>query len=265
MPRKGAVPKRDVLPDPVYNSKTVTRFINKIMLSGKKSVAQGIVYAAFETMGTKTGKDPLELFETALKNVMPVLEVRARRVGGANYQVPVEVRRRIGVHAETPSGLRSATLVFRHQAKEPDVFPDGADQCRVLTPPVSGGEPLGTGDGVCEVRTHCFLERGVLDHHHRFVRLRVQLTNGRRSTRASAYAGIVAAISRRMSSDSGWVTSAWHASCNGVASRTHSGGVAASSQLPGAQSGLRLRRRANERTRRARSSILRYSKRYCCS
>jgi len=92
MPRKGAVPKRDVLPDPVYNSKIVTRFINKIMLSGKKSVAQGIVYEAFEAMRTKTGKDPLELFETALKNVMPVLEVRARRVGGANYQVPVEVR-----------------------------------------------------------------------------------------------------------------------------------------------------------------------------
>lgn len=92
MPRKGAVPKRDVLPDPVYHSKTVTRFINKIMLSGKKSVAQGIVYEAFEAMGAKTGKDPLELFETALKNVMPVLEVRARRVGGANYQVPVEVR-----------------------------------------------------------------------------------------------------------------------------------------------------------------------------
>ena len=92
MPRKGAVPKRDVLPDPVYNSKVVTRFINKIMLSGKKSVAQGIVYDAFETMRAKTGKDPLELFETALKNVMPVLEVRARRVGGANYQVPVEVR-----------------------------------------------------------------------------------------------------------------------------------------------------------------------------
>ena len=80
MPRKGAVPKRDVLPDPVYNSKTVTRFINKIMLSGKKSVAQGIVYAAFDAMAAKTGKDPLELFETALKNVMPVLEVRARRV-----------------------------------------------------------------------------------------------------------------------------------------------------------------------------------------
>ena len=92
MPRKGAVPKRDVLPDPVYNSKTVTRFINKIMLSGKKSVAQGSVYAAFDAMAAKTGKDPLELFETALKNVMPVLEVRGRRVGGANYQVPVEVR-----------------------------------------------------------------------------------------------------------------------------------------------------------------------------
>ena len=92
MPRKGSVPKRDVLPDPVYHSKTVTKFINKVMLSGKKSVAQRVVYDAFETIKEKTGKDPLEIFETALKNVMPVLEVRARRVGGANYQVPVEVR-----------------------------------------------------------------------------------------------------------------------------------------------------------------------------
>jgi small subunit ribosomal protein S7 len=92
MPRKGSVPKRDVLPDPVYNSKTVTRFINKVMLSGKKSVAQRVVYDAFDTIRDKTGKDPLDVFETALKNVMPVLEVRARRVGGANYQVPVEVR-----------------------------------------------------------------------------------------------------------------------------------------------------------------------------
>ena len=91
MPRKGAVPKRDVLPDPVYHSKTVTKFINKVMLSGKKSVAERVVYDAFETIRAKTGKDPLEVFETALKNVMPVLEVRARRVGGANYQVPVEV------------------------------------------------------------------------------------------------------------------------------------------------------------------------------
>lgn len=92
MPRKGAVPKRDVLPDPVYNSKLVTRFINKIMLSGKKGVAESIVYDAFDVIRSKTGKDPLEVFETAMKNVMPVLEVRARRVGGANYQVPVEVR-----------------------------------------------------------------------------------------------------------------------------------------------------------------------------
>src|SRR5574344_1994784 len=92
MPRKGAVPKRDVLPDPVYHNKTVTKFINKVMLSGKKSVAERVVYDAFETIRAKTGKDPLEVFEAALNNVMPVLEVRARRVGGANYQVPVEVR-----------------------------------------------------------------------------------------------------------------------------------------------------------------------------
>ena len=92
MPRKGSVPKRDVLPDPVYHDKIVTKFINKVMLSGKKSVAQRVVYDAFETIRSKTGKDPLEVFQTALKNVMPVLEVRARRVGGANYQVPVEVR-----------------------------------------------------------------------------------------------------------------------------------------------------------------------------
>ena len=80
MPRKGAVPRRDVLPDPVYKSKTVTKFINKVMLSGKKSVAERVVYDAFETIRAKTGKDPLEVFETALKNVMPVLEVRARRM-----------------------------------------------------------------------------------------------------------------------------------------------------------------------------------------
>jgi small subunit ribosomal protein S7 len=92
MPRKGPVPKRDVLADPVYNSKLVTRFINKVMLDGKKGVAEGIVYDAFEVMRAKTGKDPMEVFEAAMKNAMPVLEVRARRVGGANYQVPVEVR-----------------------------------------------------------------------------------------------------------------------------------------------------------------------------
>jgi small subunit ribosomal protein S7 len=92
MPRKGPVPKRDVLPDPLYNSKLVTRLINKIMIDGKKGTAQRILYGAFDIVRERTGKDPLEVFEEALNNVMPVLEVRARRVGGSNYQVPVEVR-----------------------------------------------------------------------------------------------------------------------------------------------------------------------------
>lgn len=92
MPRKGPVTKRDVLPDPVYGSKLLTRFINKIMLDGKKGVAERIVYDAFDLIHSKTGKDPMEVFDAAMKNVMPTLEVKARRVGGANYQVPVEVR-----------------------------------------------------------------------------------------------------------------------------------------------------------------------------
>lgn len=92
MPRKGPVARRDVLPDPIYNSKLVTRLINRIMIDGKKGVAQNILYDAFEMIRERTGKEPLEVFEQALKNVMPVLEVRARRVGGANYQVPIEVR-----------------------------------------------------------------------------------------------------------------------------------------------------------------------------
>lgn len=92
MPRKGPVTKRDVLPDPVYGSKLLTRFINKIMLDGKKGVAERIVYDAFDVISAKTGKDALEVFDAAMQNVMPLLEVRARRIGGANYQVPVEVR-----------------------------------------------------------------------------------------------------------------------------------------------------------------------------
>lgn len=92
MPRKGHVPKRDVLPDPIYNDKVVTKLINNIMIDGKKGVAQKICYDAFEIIKNKTGKDPLEVFELALNNIMPVLEVKARRVGGATYQVPVEVR-----------------------------------------------------------------------------------------------------------------------------------------------------------------------------
>lgn len=92
MPRKGPVPRRDVLPDPIYNSKLVTRLINQIMIDGKKGLAQSILYKAFEIVRERSGKDPQEVFEQALKNVMPVLEVKARRVGGANYQVPVEVK-----------------------------------------------------------------------------------------------------------------------------------------------------------------------------
>ncbi len=92
MPRKGPVTKRDVLPDPIYNSKLVSRLINTMMVDGKKGTSANILYGAFELVKERSGKDPLEVFETALENVMPVLEVRARRVGGANYQVPVEVR-----------------------------------------------------------------------------------------------------------------------------------------------------------------------------
>lgn len=92
VPRKGYVAKRDVLPDPIYNDKVVTKLINNIMIDGKKGIAQKICYGAFDIIKEKTGKDPLEVFEQALNNVMPVLEVKARRVGGATYQVPVEVR-----------------------------------------------------------------------------------------------------------------------------------------------------------------------------
>lgn len=92
MPRRGAAPKRHVMPDPVYNSPVLTKLINQVMLDGKKGVAESICYGAFDIIKEKTGKDPIEVFEQAMKNVMPVLEVKARRVGGANYQVPVEVR-----------------------------------------------------------------------------------------------------------------------------------------------------------------------------
>lgn len=92
MPRRGNVAKRDVLADPLYNSKLVTRLINSIMLDGKKGVAQKIVYGAFEIVKEKSGNDPLETFEKALENIMPSLEVKARRVGGSTYQVPMEVR-----------------------------------------------------------------------------------------------------------------------------------------------------------------------------
>ena len=92
MPRRGNVPKREVLPDPLYNSVLVTKLINSIMLDGKKGVAQKVVYGAFDIIKEKTDKDPLDVFTTALENIMPSLEVKARRVGGATYQVPIDVR-----------------------------------------------------------------------------------------------------------------------------------------------------------------------------
>ena len=92
MPRRGNVPKREILPDPMYNSVLVTKLVNSIMLDGKKGVAQKVVYGAFDIIKEKTGKEPLDAFTEALNNIMPSLEVKARRVGGANYQVPMEVR-----------------------------------------------------------------------------------------------------------------------------------------------------------------------------
>ena len=92
VPRRGNVPKREVLPDPIYGSKLVTKLVNSVMLDGKKGVAQKVVYSAFDQIKDKTGKEPVEVFTQAMENIMPSLEVKARRVGGANYQVPMEVR-----------------------------------------------------------------------------------------------------------------------------------------------------------------------------
>ncbi len=114
MPRRGFIPKRDVLPDPVYNDKVVTRLINNIMLDGKKGTAQKIVYGAFEIIGEKTGKEPVEVFREAMDNIMPVLEVKARRVGGATYQVPMEVR----PERRQTLGLRWLTLYSRVRSEK---------------------------------------------------------------------------------------------------------------------------------------------------
>lgn len=92
MPRRSGVPKRDVLPDPIYNSKVVTKLVNQIMLDGKKNTAQTIVYSAFDIAAQKLGQEPMEIFNKALENAMPLLEVKARRVGGSTYQVPMEIR-----------------------------------------------------------------------------------------------------------------------------------------------------------------------------
>ena len=114
MPRKGHVPKREVLPDPLYNSKNVTKLINSVMLDGKKGVAQKIVYDAFDIIAEQTGKEPLEVFESAMENVMPVLEVKARRIGGATYQVPIDVR----PERRQTLGLRWITLYSRQRSEK---------------------------------------------------------------------------------------------------------------------------------------------------
>ena len=114
MPRKGNVPKREVLPDPVYGSVVVAKLINSIMLDGKKGTAQAIVYDAFEQIRNETGEEPLEVFEKAMNNIMPVVEVKARRVGGANYQVPVEVR----AERRQTLGLRWLTAYTRARGEK---------------------------------------------------------------------------------------------------------------------------------------------------
>mgnify|MGYP003300924009 FL=1 len=111
MPRRGNIAKRDVLADPMYNSKLVTKLVNSIMLDGKKGVAQKIVYDAFDIVKEKTGKDPLDAFAEAMENIMPKLEVKARRVGGATYQVPMEVR----ADRRQTLGLRWLTLYSRNR------------------------------------------------------------------------------------------------------------------------------------------------------
>ena len=114
MPRRGQISKRDVLPDPLYNSKLVTKLINNVMLDGKKGVAQKIVYDAFATVEEKSGKPALEAFQNALENIMPVLEVKARRIGGSTYQVPMEVR----TERRQTLGLRWLVLYSRKRGEK---------------------------------------------------------------------------------------------------------------------------------------------------
>ncbi len=114
MPRRGNIAKRDVLPDPIYNSKLVTKLVNNIMYDGKKGVAQKIVYEAFDIVNEKTSENPLEQFQKALENIMPVLEVKARRVGGSTYQVPMEVR----AERRQTLGLRWLTTYARARGEK---------------------------------------------------------------------------------------------------------------------------------------------------
>ena len=156
MPRRGNIAKRDVLPDPIYNSKLVTRLINSIMLDGKKGVAQKIVYGAFEIVQEKSGKDPLEAFEQAMENIMPVLEVKARRVGGATYQVPMEVR----PERRQTLGLRWVTNYARLRSE------------KTMREPLAGEilDALNGAGGACKKRddTHKMAEANKAFAHYRW-------------------------------------------------------------------------------------------------
>ena len=128
MPRRGNVPKREILPDPIYGSVLVTKLVNSIMLDGKKGVAQKVVYGAFQIVEEKTGKSGLEAFQTAMENIMPAVEVKTRRVGGANYQVPIEVR---------PERRQTLGLQHRRLCEEARRYPqDGRGQQGVLSLPL---------------------------------------------------------------------------------------------------------------------------------
>ena len=156
MPRRGNIAKRDVLPDPLYNSKLVTRLINNIMLDGKKGVAQKIVYGAFDIVSEKTGKDSLEAFQEALENIMPVLEVKARRVGGATYQVPMEVR----PERRQTLGLRWLTAYARTRSE------------RTMKERLAGEimDALNNAGGACKKRddTHKMAEANKAFAHYRW-------------------------------------------------------------------------------------------------
>ena len=156
VPRRGNIAKRDVLPDPLYNSKLVTRLVNSVMLDGKKGVAQKIVYGAFDIVREKTGKDPLEAFEQAMENIMPVLEVKARRVGGATYQVPIEVR----PERRQTLGLRWLTSYSRSRSEKTMKERLAGEIC----------DALNNQGGACKKRddTHKMAEANKAFAHYRY-------------------------------------------------------------------------------------------------
>ena len=156
MPRKGHIAKRDVLPDPIYNSKVVTRTINTIMLDGKKGTAQTILYSAFDIVKEETGNDPLEVFNKALENIAPILEVKSRRIGGQNYQVPIEVR---------PE--RKETLALRWLVKYARLRNDKTMDKKLAREIIDASNGLG---GACKKRedTHKMAEANKAFAHYRW-------------------------------------------------------------------------------------------------